>query len=875
MKKFLPLAIVLITAFVVWALLGFPQDFDSVSTRIFGVFSLLGTIFTTTKGIKEAFFDKPSKTLIEELSDQTHPLKVQLVDPVKEVVLPTARADSLKKIRGLSSAVSRDQVAEDVARILGDKSELFWKRVDADTDGILFSLAQDGFWLEGLVLIFEQNKGTFPKNPGKLLDLVLKAQWNESKLNISDIPAIQTLQFVLGKTGYRKIYSHEYLLNTRSVEHASVYERDLGELPPPLKKNLLRRMIESVYEKKQNSKNAVRYFWGLTLIVLRLPGNFLFSLMYLLSYPFYRLGSILRGSLRDTEKGKKLYASMASFFSRFNFSEIRIAKRGRHFLNCAIKGRILELSGKSIRFAQPYWRDYFIASYVAAEVNKAKTYELEQLISTSRIRQYPERINIVIVLCGLIAEPQKFISYLMPIDPVAAGASVADGFEISQNLITADSKDKLVADLYAIVRVPERYEPSYCYHAAKLLQKVSNDPSYAGKTLESFTKNNWADKDYEISRIIAGYGSSVLLLLTKRLNEPANKNFHYDMVTLGEIGDIRAIPVLQKFLSDDDYEKQIMALIVLSTYFDDQVALKELSQYLLFHYDSWDSKLNKGHTYPGNYTGGFAWRNVDARREKAIPVVINALRYAAEFITEDKAKKMNGWYSDWYSMKEYFVNKIKHGYQEEKKRKEFVEELLLNALDDAPIHDFKITIIKSLNAIKSEKAATKLFDVLMTLPLELENSSKAKDGVIDTQSELNELQAEIIDILRHAPNNEAILKQVLGLLESEDPSTVNNAIWVLYGIKNDAAVNPLIEILRSEKIALYPIGTQYPIALTAMKALAHLDTKKAKDAARQWAKAHQDDQFKVGFTHGYKTVASEVDLALQTTLIPPYYDESE
>lgn len=870
-KKFIPVLIVLIIAFGVWALLGFPRDFDSVSTKILSVLTLLGTIFTVSKGIKEAFFDKPSKTLIEELFDQSHPLKVQLVDPKKEVVLPTARVDGLKKIRGLPLTVNRDQVAVDVAKILGDRSDSFWKEIDTNQSGTLLTLAKNPFWLEGLVLVFEQNNGAFPKNDARLLTQVLLNQWTEDKLNVKKTLSLDTFQRQLGWLAYLDYPDMEFPESSRRGHipnyHRSIYspyERlimSIGKRIPSEKDGFVRRFLifffkdpDIFFRRLDNLKepwktiSLLPFYILATLPILLNPLNLLGYLFSVLRWPFVMIDRMIERYVTRVSSNQKSYelweqynkskANMRRFLDKFNLRRVQNVRRGELILKCAQQAGILESDGKQIKFTQEFWRDYFTAFHIVKYNADSDFFRKRRSQNWKRLY---EGENVAVMICGLYPSPVDMVEKVLTFDPVTA----ANCFITLENIPrdTLDILKKKILDMLVndLRDAPKDGNSMFCFDSICAIRSLTDSAYCAKVSLEKIPEIEIDQVRIRAIQVFATYGKQVFDMLASELEHADINEQKYYLIALGELKDRRAIPVLKKlFNNTSENLSKVWAVVILGIYFEDPDGIASLEKYLCFESERGNRDRDLGR---------IAWSYFDFRGEQSFEFALGVLERASNNIEGRTVVGMQ--LGDvWHSMDELFISRIKYL---EVEQKIAVEKMLLDALSRAT-NNPRMThlLIKAFGEMKSQAA------IPVLIPFVHDRDDYVRELAVSSLVKIDRKRLGI---------------ELIGLLYGANLYLIRKTIDALGDLNSIDAIPALVEILDSEGVDKdgYEGDDGFPIALSAVDALIKIgtgiggeknpppDRKEARtfcfNTAAEWCRAHLDDKRPI---RNYRTVSHRV-----------------
>jgi hypothetical protein len=769
-KRFIPLIIVLIIGYVTWALLGFPKDFDLVSTKILSVLTFLGALFTVAKGIKEVFFDKPSKTSVELLSDSENPIMVQITEPKNTPSLLATKSDSLKKIRTLGPVIAREQAVDDVEIFLENKFDLFWKAIDEHPSGILSKLAKNGFWLEGLVLVFEQNNGTIPKNDGRILEQILLNQWTVEKLGINSTVSLDVLQRQLGilalkdfpevkypKSGSGRIYS-PYTSYERLVEN-------IGREAPP--------------ERLKFSRILLNIFLApLSLLIVLITLSFTglerkigyFLATHSSSSTFY---DHLESSWYKYRKNKLRARRLFDFFS---IRKTRNMRRGNAIIKSTETTGILSTDGEEIWFTEEYWRDYF-AVWQAINTNSLEDF-LEKFVNNRYRRQYPsEGDKVAIIASGLYKVPADGVELMLRYDPIAASKCLLTLDDIHPD-IQEGLKERMLASIVENLKsVPSDGNTRFCLDSIRAMRSLSDNPYHAKVALEKIPEIYHYESRPDAAKLVASFGPPVFEMLKEKMSTDKPDFLRNIIIALGELMDKRAIPLIQKVFEEaEDVPVKIMSVVVLATYFKDEAGIRSLEEYLRFEYPEVEKY--------------FPWTYFDINGEDTVAFGIDVL-VRANVPPEDKRTK-----DPWPKMADHFLKVLRGRYQDNPK----VEAMLLEVLEDPKKDRLKMFVIEALGYVGGSKAIPKLISFL-----------RDEDDYVRGLAMKSLSQIDGADLC----------SELTGLLDAKKkPYLVKEALDSLGALNCLDAIPALIEKLNSEEIEiLYPNDEGYPIALYAVESL--------------------------------------------------------
>lgn len=842
MKRFISLIIVLIIALAVWAWNGFPRDIVVASTAILAVLGGIGTVLGTTKMMDESFSKKDSVSPLKELFNSSKPLVVQIAHSLP---LPMEKTEALKKIRSLANP--RKQVEGIFRTILGKKYSQFWQQVDADE--ILSSLAKDAFWLEGLVLVFEQNKYSFPKNIGRTLAQVMLNQWTDEKLDVKKIIPLESLRVQLGELA-RWNYPHMRLPGSHegrglAFQPYSEYEKlviDLGELPYPqislLGKYLWQPLIKLIFKDPQNFYKKLEKLRSPWREIVLLPFYILFDplnfLKNLILFPFVWVERKLERFANDYEKDTPFRNFLNSFWhnkyikfkkhakrfvDRFNINRNRSLRRADLILQCAKKAGILGADGEHIWFTQEYWRDYFTAQTLISDDTLDYFFRKHGFRRQSRL-EHGE--NIAIMTCGLRADPEKTVEKILAYNALVASKCVLVLDDISKDAEEGLRKKILEELVQGIKTVEHDGNSPFCIRSIRAMRSLSDNPYYAHVALEKIPEMYDSDYWADAAKLVASFGRPVFDMLTARIKTANERFIPYILIALGELRDARAIPILRTLLvSAENARVKMMAAVVLATYFKDEAGIPALEKYLRFEFPE------KGELSP--------WIDFDACGEDAIEFGLGVMERAALAPKDYHVADPFG------GMIDPMLRKLGDHYKNNSK----VETLLLEALSRPQQPRMAHFLIEALGKINSQKAFPALTEFLR------HEDDRLRDAAINALKEID---------------NTMLCSEMIGLLYSANLQLVQSAMWTLGASACLGAIPVLIEKLASDEFEGDP-DRGYPIALSAVSALNKIsqkfpkntDAEKGLSAAIDWCYGHLSDKRLV---RGHDTVSYKAAFSL-------------
>ncbi len=844
MKKNISLLVILTIVFVVWALNDFSRDIAAVSAAVVLVLGFINTALGTAREMDERFSKEPSKSPVKRLFDSSKNSADQTIPPK---ILSAEKAAALKKIRLLARSFTRKQIEPELRKIFGRKYGQFWGQVDADE--ILSSLARDAFWLEGLVLVFEQNKYSFPKNIGRTLAQVLLNQWTAEKLGIKKIIPLASLHVQLGELA-RWNYPHIRLPGSHeghvfAFQPYSEYERllvELGELPYPqislLGKYLWQPLIRLVFKDPQNFYKKLEKLRSPWREIVLLPFYLLFDpldfLKNLILFPFVWVERKIERFANDYEKDSPFRSFLNNFWhnkyikfkehakrfvDRFNIKRNRSLHRADLILQCAKKVGILDADGEHISFTQEYWRDYFTAQTLGSD--DTLDYFLRKH-GFRRQSQLEHGEDVAIMACGLRTDAIKTVEQILAYNALVASKCVLTLDDISKDAEAALRKKILEELVHGIKTVGHDGNSGFCIRSIRAMRSLSDNPYYAHVALEKipeiYDSDYWADA----AKLVGSFGWPVFDMLMARIKTADEKFIPYILIALGELKDARAIPILRTLLeSAKNARVKMMAAVVLATYFKDEAGIPALEKYLRFEFPEKDWLS--------------PWMNFDACGEDAIEFGLGVMERAA------LAPKDYHVADPFRGMTDPMLRKLGENYKNNSK----VETLLLKALSRSQQPRMARFLIEALGKINSQKAIPALTEFL--------------------RHEDDYLRNTVINALKEIDNT-MLCSEMVGLLYSANLQIVQSAMWTLGASACLDAIPVLIEKLASDEFEGDP-DRGYPIALSAVSALTKISQKfpesvdaiQGLDAAIDWCFAHLSDKRLV---RGHDTVSYKAAFSL-------------
>ena len=835
MKKFLSIFIVLIIAFAVWAWLEFPQDLDLAFKAILAVLGGIGAVLGTAKMMDERFSKNDSVSPLKELFDSSKPIMVQIA---RSLPLPVEKTEALKKIRSLTNP--RKQADGIFRTILGKKYTQFWQQVDEDE--ILSSLARNAFWLEGLVLVFEQNKYSFPKNIGKTLTQVLLNQWTDENLDIKKIIPLDGLQVQLGELARRNYPdirfpgNHEgYISAFRPYSEYEVLLVDLGELRYPqislLGKYLWQPLIwlvfkdpQKFYAKLEKLRSPWKELILLPLYILFNPFDFLKSLLL---FPFVWIERIVQHFAYDYKntpfrnflnsfwhnKYIKFKKRTKRFLDRFSIKRNQSLRRADLILQCAMKVGILGTDGTHIWFTHEYWRDYFTAQTLGSE--DALDYFLRKHSFRRQSSFDHGEETVALMACGLRTDSEQAVEQILAYNTLVASKCVVALDDISKDSEAGLRKKILEKLVHGIKTVGHDGNSWFCIRSIRAMRSLSDNPYYAHIALEKIPEIYDFRYRPDAAKLIASFGWPVFDMLTARI-KTADESFIPDiLIALGELRDARAIPALRTLLgSAKSARVKMMAAVVLATYFKDEAGIPALEKYLRFEFPEKDEVS--------------PWYYFDACGKDAIEFGLGVMERAAlapkDWRVEDPFRGMT----------DPMLRKLGEDYKNNSK----VETLLLEALSRSQPPRMARFLIEALGKINSQKAIPMLTEFLR------HEDDHLRDAAINAMKEIDDTM---------------LCSEWIGLLYSANLQIVQSAMWTLGASACLDSIPVLIEKLASDEFEGSP-DRGYPIALSAVSSLTTISQKfpenmgaaQGLDAAIGWCYGHLSDKRLV---RGHETVS--------------------
>lgn len=858
MKNIASLLFLLLVALLIWALTGFSQDFTTVGTLIGGTWGAIGLYLSTAKALDERFSRDPSRSPLKAVLDTTKPLVVQIAPPASEPSLPVDKAERLKKIRTLPAPVTREQATEDAAALLGDRTDLFWSEVGANPNGILALLAKDGFWLEGLILVFEQNHGSFPKNEARVLAQVLSQQWTPEKLNIGKEVPLPMLQEQLGKMAERNYPNLRYPRSREGyVGHLypySDYEQllvELGDVPASFKFSLASLLWLPLF--RLFRKDPRTFFDGLW----RLPrpwNSIITTLLYILFAPLDALKSALVYPFAWLERRLKRAATyydnptpareaLEQFWhktylpvkmrlwrlaDRFNIPRNHKLHRADGLIQAARKAGILDTDGQELWFTQEYWRDYFTATRLVDL--DALEYFLRRN-GASNPKRLMRGEQVAIMACGLSSVPAESLARVLARDASAAARCFLTLVD-SPPSVPLQWRDKILDALVQALKTAQSEGNSwFCVDSMRSLRSLTDEPRYASVSLAKLPEIEVDEAKVEAAKVIGSYDWHVYELLEAALQTMDANHTRHVLIALGALQDKRAVKLLRNQMeASQDLHTRMVAAIVLATYYHDAPGSAALEKYL------------RAEMPENEYRS--PWTYLDVAGEDAIAFTLGVLERASV-----PPKDWNV-HDPFRGMTDPLLAKLEMYYQDNPR----VEAMLLEILSRTDQPRLMQFLVEALGKIKSRQSVPVLIKLL--------------------RHDDDYLRGLVVRALRQI-DSPAVAAELTGLLYSSNLRLVSNVMWAIGALGNADTIRTLIEKVDSPDVEKYAYETGdpgMPIALTAVGVLVKLGneireskaaTEKQKadawsylNLAAEWCKAHLDDRRPI--RGGYKTVSERV-----------------
>lgn len=854
MKKYISLLVIIILALLIWAINDFSRDVGLVLAAIVPILTFIQLVLGTAKSMDERFFNKKEDSPIRDIFSNSHPLAVQIIEPTPA---PVEKVKALQELRDLPNPSTQEQIAKDVEKILDKKADLFWAAVTGNP--ILIHLAQTPFWAEGLVLVFEQNNYSFPQNDGKLLAQLLGTQWRADKFGGAKIISIDVLHSQLGKLAYFDFPSTKYPVHHEGFHHRnspySQYElmlEDLGKLFADERSWIARYIVEPVlrvvlkdpnklFEKIEKLpapwRSLVVYFiysliqpLGALASLLLFPFRWAEGKLNQFAHDYGNDGALRRAVNRFWYKFYlKLKKGMKRFFDNFNIKRIANLRRAMLLIQNTQKVRVLDTDGEHIWFTNEYWRDYFTAQFITSDD-----------LFNEFIRKYiwhdfapvEDGEEAIIMACGLRANPAASLQTIIRNNIITAAKCFLklDGLSTANSdVLRKQMLDKLVSDIW---RIPEDGNSSFIIRATRAMRSLTDNPYYANVVLEKlpeiYDRGCWRTA----AKLVASFGPATYDMLFSKAQSADGYLLQQLLVGLGELRDPRALPFLRDlYEKNEDINVQLMAAVVLATYFNDEAGQRALERFLRFE-----------HEHPATERC-HPWANFDVAGEEAIAFGLKVLEKACVDLATGQDVNV-------FDMIEKFSDRLEK-YENNPVVTTMVSEILLRTTPLPPF-PLKKFAVQGLGKLKSKQAVPILTPYLFHAD--------------------NDMRSIAMNALQQI-DGEAICSTVTGYLYANDLGLVREAIRILTLIRCLDAVPALKGLLNSHAVARsYPADIGYPIALSAMEALVKIgndiyDETERVEARRKiaseclhmasmWCKDHLDDQTPI--STDYRTISYRV-----------------
>lgn len=714
---------------------------------------------------------------------------------------PSKEDKLLQKLRELPWSVSDETAKEYTGKILGDRSNDFWAQIKANQQNadILNYLTEDPFMLEGLLSVYRNERGALPKNIGALLDKLIRTQWTPEKVKVRHWVEIDDLLYAFGELVIRTVPDVEYPSgNLWSDQPPPRYGRE-----PYVQ--MLRNIGESIFANRRKGNWLIVIFgviWILLKIIVLLPINLLYEVVRRISV-FFRWWKIL-----------DILGRIKSFLYNIKLSHRIHYVEASRLLLIAEKIHLIERDEQSIRFSHKGWVDYFAAQYVIQQGSSLRALKWGNKWDVETWNRLdPERDGIAIVVCGITEDPIPFIRELMEVDPLLATKCILSGIE------------EVPDDIHEYVRQASRTIISdvrsagekRSYDFAKEYLKLWNDPSDTELILNAI-------RDIEPVRYISlplakliftTYGTNAVEILLRRL-ETAEKELTLVILTLGWIGDSRAIEPLQKLA--DSTDSPVLALAVLATCFNDQLATSKLLEYLLVE-DELQARKE-------------AWYTLSQIGEKAISWSIETI------LTWGNEKS-----HEWQYVAHSFLD-ICEGFDGNQRVGAFLYEKLMETQNPDKVK----FILDAFGRVKYQGAYEKLVENLSSLDIEV------RIRAIESLGKLEDQRA---------------VRPLIGQLYSKDLFAIQKAVFALGKLKSPLAITALAGRLYDDDVNQEGVPFKYgnhPVSMEIVDALIEIGTPEALTSATAWCKKQLGSQQSAYYAGMQPTLSNVVEHYLEFKL---------
>lgn len=767
-----------------------------------------------------------------ERAEEIKPLQSTSLNglPIEE----TIKIEKLNVLRRIEGPISHIKAQELTKEILGEKSATFWGQIADNlySSQDLYSLTEEPFFLEGLIHVFEKENEKLPKNIGIILDKVISEQWTPIKLNVEKNHWIDLVE---ARKAYANAISHDHPITEYPVmqEMPPWYWRvrdpleefviQLGEQPKKHKDDIVIRLTTGffgIFKKDPETflsefveNNKFARFLLISLYILFHPWK-------LLEFPLGFLKWLIRSLLRKIRLAW-LLDEIERFKLKISPTRRKNKKRGYKLLEMGQKASILEITNKKIVFKNSVWVDYFYA-YHRLRFN---TSDLISTIPTTHYSRSWNRLDsnkdkAIVMLCGLVDNPGRFIDLLIPLDPYVAAQCIAseiNGVDDQTRLNTYKRLKKNMLDL-------QPGGEQRCCDSAKYLRVVWSDPAAVLDILETIEKlGPYEHYIFELVEYISEYGNDIVDMLIHRLERSKNIRA-YIARALAYIGTPQVLPVLKDLTTSNDSHLRILALTLLAVFFNDTDATSSMHRYMFT-----ENEYEEGKT---------AWQHLYTMDQKVLSFEITALisnidRFKVN--SNGQTKFESGW---WFG-KDKFLNGSGRFSRSER------QDLLVNALMQTKDDELMSIFATAIGHSRTKQAYLNLLNIFQ----ETHNNSLRK-AIIHAFGEMKETRA---------------INMLIAQVENPDITLADAAILALGKIGSIVAIEILEKKLQDDTVVKQYNTTfhhGFPISFQAMCALVEIGTHEteekesqfvkkerfhALDLATDWCAANSKSAQKVGF----------------------------
>lgn len=753
-----------------------------------------------------------------------------LDEPLTEETRKAAKLNALRRVAGPISHIKAQELTEE---ILGNKSHDFWKQIAENvySHSDLYSLTEEPFFLEGLIHVFEKENGKIPKNIGTFLDKLIIEQWTPDKLEVQKngwIELDEARKAFAGAINYHHPeveYPVQPDIESRYWRGRDLFEEfmiTLGEPPRKHKEDIVIRLITglaSIFNKNPETflpelveKNKFARF-------LLIAFYLLFHPLELLAFPLGFLNSLIRWLFRKIGLWW-LLDKIESFKLKLSLTRRRNKERGRKLLELGQKACILEVVGKKVVFKNSVWVDYFYAYH---HLNYA-TSDLRSVIPTTHYSSSWNRLDsnkdkAVVMICGLVNDPDGFINLLIPLDPYVAAQCIASGVDGVADQTRLQTYQRLKENMLDLQSGGEER----CCDSAKYLRVVWSDPAAVLDILETIEKlGPYQYHIFKLVGIIAEYGNDIVDMLINRLERSKDIRV-YIARALAYIGTPRVLPVLRELAKNNDSYLKILALTLLAVFFNDPDATTAMHQYMFAEH--------------GDEEGKTAWQHLYTMDQKTLGFELAALTSNIDRFKGTRDGRTT-FEDEWWFGRDKFLKGAKRFSKSE------MQELLVNALLHTKDDELMTVLATAIGHSKGKQAYLNLLSIFQETP-----NKFLRTAIIHAFGEMRETRA---------------VNMLIAQVENHDIQMADAAISALGKVGSIMAIEILEKKLRDDTfVHKYDstIDHGFPISFQTMCALVEIgahefkeesqfvlkERRRALNLATDWCAANANSTQKVGF----------------------------